>query len=268
MTIWNSAPVRPYDDQVVSALSTMDRRKAMGGQVIAPVESAQDDGGNPEQVQIEDDPAGDADVEQLKSAPDPGQPTAAEIEEHRLTHQPYRSWCKSYVMGRGACFLHRNLKSKSAIPRIGVDYFYITRGGVRRRDELEHAKDPVGDAAVEQDRHTGDIIKCIVIRDWESKNVYAHCIPCKGADEDEYVAQLVADDIAWLGYTKLIIKSDNEPALLALVRQVLNKVMADPQALEQASQESSPEYDSQANGGTEIGVKLVRGLFRTLKLCL
>ena len=232
------------------------------------METVQERGDEPEQVHIEDDPTGDADVEQLKGAPDPGQPTWTEIEEHRLTHQPYRSWCKWCVMGRGACFLHRNMRTKSAIPRIGVDYFYITRGGVHRRDELEQARDPAGDSAVEDERRNGTIVKCIVIRDWESKNVYAHCIPCKGADEDEYVAQLVADDVAWLGYTRLIIKSDNEPALLALVRQVLGKVMASPETIEQASRESSPEYDSQANGGTEIGIKLVRGMFRTLKLCL
>jgi hypothetical protein len=193
--------------------------------MIAPVETSQEVGVQPDQVNIEDDPAGDADVEQLKVAPDPGQPTWDEIEEHRLTHQPYRSWCKWCVMGRGVCFLHRNLKSKSAIPRIGIDYFYITQGGIRKRNELEHAQDPVGEATLEDERQKGIIVKCIVIRDWESKNIYAHCVPCKGADEDEYVAQLVADDVAWLGYTRLIIKSDNEPALLALVRQVLGKVM-------------------------------------------
>ena len=236
--------------------------------MIAPVEASQEVGVQPDQVNIEDDPAGDADVEQLKVAPDPGQPTWEEIEEHRLTHQPYRSWCKWCVMGRGVCFLHRNLKSKSAIPRIGIDYFYITQGGIRKRNELEHAQDPVGEATLEDERQKGIIVKCIVIRDWESKNIYAHCVPCKGADEDEYVAQLVADDVAWLGYTRLIIKSDNEPALLALVRQVLGKVMATPEAVEQATKESSPEYDSQANGGTEIGIKLVRGIFRTIKLCL
>ncbi len=135
-------------------------------------------------------------------------------------------------MGRGVCFLHRSLKSKSAIPRIGIDYFYITRGGIHRRDELEQAQDPAGDAILEDARKKGEIIKYILIRDWESKNVCAHCVPCKGADEEEYVAGLVADDIAWLGYTRLVIKSDNEPALLALVRQVLGKIVETQEAVE------------------------------------
>ena len=36
----------------------------------------------------------------------------------------------------------------------------------------------------------------------------------------------------------------------------------------QLTQEQSAAYDLQANGGTEVGVRLVRGLLRTLKLCL
>jgi hypothetical protein len=44
---------------------------------------------------------------------------------------------------------------------------------------------------------------------------------------------------------------------------------ADPQvALRRLTKERSAPYDSQSNGGTEVGVMLIRGLFRTLKLCL
>ena len=28
-------------------------------------------------------------------APDPGQPTQKEIEEHRIDHMPFRSWCEN-----------------------------------------------------------------------------------------------------------------------------------------------------------------------------
>ena len=31
---------------------------------------------------------------------DPGQPTEREIEEHRIDHMPYRSWCPHCVKGR------------------------------------------------------------------------------------------------------------------------------------------------------------------------
>ena len=38
--------------------------------------------------------------------------------------------------------------------------------------------------------------------------------------------------------------------------------------LKRLTKESSAPYDSQSNGGTEVGVMFVRGIFRTLKLCL
>ena len=34
------------------------------------------------------------------------------------------------------------------------------------------------------------------------------------------------------------------------------------------SKEEPAPYDSQSNGGTDVGVMLIRCLFRTLKLCL
>ena len=38
--------------------------------------------------------------------------------------------------------------------------------------------------------------------------------------------------------------------------------------MENVQTESPAAYESQSNGGIEVGVKIVRGLFRTLKLCL
>ena len=40
-------------------------------------------------------------AEPLKIAPSPKQPSAADIELHRITHWPYRSWCEECVKGRG-----------------------------------------------------------------------------------------------------------------------------------------------------------------------
>ena len=39
-------------------------------------------------------------------------------------------------------------------------------------------------------------------------------------------------------------------------------------SLRRLCKEEPAAYDSQSNGGTEVGVMLVRGLFRTLNLCL
>ena len=92
-------------------------------------------------------------------------------------------------------------------------------------------------------------------------------MPCKGPDEDNYVVDLVTSAITWLGHVRLILKRDNETALLALVERALEAIRCEVEGIVMASSEHSATYDSQANGGTEVGIRAIRGLTRTLKLC-
>ena len=122
--------------------------------------------------------------------------------------------------------------------------------------------------AIDEARQNGQIVKCILVRDHQSKNVFAHAVPCKGNDEEGWVANTVADDCLWLGYKSMILKSDNEVALLSLVNHIVAAIQQRGLDGISVRQEHSAAYDSQSNGGTEVGVRNVRGLFRTLKLCL
>ena len=196
-------------------------------------------------------------------------PSASEVEEHRKTHIPYRSWCPECVMGRGLgeqrrCHAHLH----HAIPRVGIDYWYITSGGLKTYDELEYGESDEGKAKFAEDRKKGIVVKCLIVRCHESKAVFAHVVPCKGSDEDKYAVDLVCSDVAWMGHTKLLLKSDNEKALLTLVKQALRAIRCNVDAVDKVSDEQSQEYESASNGGTEVGIKVVRGQFRTLKLCL
>ena len=74
-----------------------------------------------------------------------------------------------------------------------------------------------------------------------------------------------------------MLRYDNERALKSLVKQMTNilheeaptPVIIEPDESDNAvMHENPPSYDSQSGGGTEVGVKLVRGLFRTVRLCL
>ena len=114
-------------------------------------------------------------------------------------------------MGQGLGEQHRS-GHESRVPTVGVDYFFITAGGIKRRDELEYSVDAEGEAACNEARRKGEIVKCVLVRCWKTKVIFAHCIPCKGADEEGYVATTVAMDVIWLGHRKLFIKADNEPA--------------------------------------------------------
>ena len=209
---------------------------------------------------------GEDDVEPLNKSTNPRLPSAADVAEHNLTHIPYRSWCKWCVEGRGRGAQH-SASSGSSVPIVGADYFFMTPGGVKKREELEYELDAAGEEQLMAARTQGSIVKCIIVRCMQSKHIFAHCVPCKGGDEEGYVADLVVGDILWLGHSELIVKGDNEPALQALVQRTL-EVLRINTSVDKVSDEQSPAYDSQANGGVEVGVMLIRGLFRTLKLGL
>ena len=76
---------------------------------------------------------------------------------------------------------------------------------------------------------------------------------------------LVVADIAWLGHTKLLLKSDNKPALQTLIEQALERDRVQCRGLASIFQEHPPAYESQSNGGVEVGVKLIRGAFSYLE---
>ncbi len=226
---------------------------------------AEEDVAEGESIEIQD--GHEAEVEAPPEPRDPGRPTKKQIEDHRRAHLPFRLWCKWCVWGRGRGFQHRR-SAGSTIPIVGLDYFFITKGGLKKREELKMARDAEGEKAIEEARSRGELVKCLVVRCTKSKAIFGHVIPCKGADEDGLVADLVVQDILWLGHTRIILQADGEAAIQALVRRVIELAKVECKDLEQMAKEDPATYDSQSNGGTEVGVQLIRGLFRTVKLCL
>ena len=199
----------------------------------------------------------------------PTKPNEAEVEDHRKSHWPYRSWCDCCNEGRG---LGEQRGKPGAgvheIPIIGVDYFFITTGGIFLRKELEYALTDEGNQLLDDDRKKGTLVKCVLVRDYATKCVFAHVVPCKGLDEDDYTVKLAVSALTWLGHVRLILKSDGEPAILALVKRSLEVLKTSVEGLEGASPEQSHPKDSQSHGGTEVGIRNVRGMYRTHKLCL
>ncbi len=150
-----------------------------------------------QEIGDEDNIEGDDDiteeVEPLRMPRNPVLPSAAEIEEHRKTHIPFRCWCIECLMGRGLGEQRGAHAGRShSIPRVGVDFWYITSGTIKRRDELEYPVDDEGDAKLNEARKRGDLVKCLIIRCHETKCVFAHVIPVKGRDEDSYVDKCAA----------------------------------------------------------------------------
>ena len=137
-----------------------------------------------------------------------------------MQHFPYRSWCKPCVMGRDIGKPHTTVTAESSVSIVRVGYFYVAKEGFRRRDEMAKGMIGDGDAAITQARDKGEIAKCLLIRCFQSKNIFAHVVPQKGDDEDHYCAKLAAGDIEWLGHTGIIIKTDNGRSVVVLKHRV------------------------------------------------
>ena len=116
-------------------------------------------------------------TEDLRVAPSPLMPTSSEVEEHRITHYPYRSWCKFCQMCK-ALREKRPGGNDKRIPVVGMDYFYMTDGGLKTKVELD-----MDDEEVNQKRESGELVKCLLVRCFATKAVFAHVVPCKGIDD-------------------------------------------------------------------------------------
>ena len=98
--------------------------------VLPPIEDGLEEG----EINVEDEPEEDA--PELKHATNVASPNREQVEKHRVGHCPHRSRCKQCIMGRGVGNPHSKSTQESIVPIVGMDYFYITKEGVRRRDEL------------------------------------------------------------------------------------------------------------------------------------
>ena len=129
-------------------------------------------------------------------------PSLAEIEEHNLTHLPFRDWCEFCVQGKASSHPHMRRKvTENEVPVIAMDYM-----GLKQRNPEE------GKAQI------------IVIVDRNTKTKLAHVLKSKGGDD--YAIERVAKEIMSLGYSKFVIKTDQEPAIKTLRDSVMRRITA------------------------------------------
>ena len=159
-------------------------------------------------------------------------PIQAEQDEHYATgHAAYRSWCDKGVRGRGRVSPHVSV-SEGELPEVGVDYAYREPGG-------SHATISVCNC-----KRTG----CLA----------ATQVPEKGISA--YAPAFFSGWLRGLGWKRLLLRPDNERALLAFLRAAAAGLEG-VELIEQAS----PEGDHAANGLAEVGVREVKAQTRVLK---
>ena len=106
-------------------------------------------------------------------------------------------------------------------------------------------------------------VKILVARELVSRCTFAHVVRHKGVDDDRYAVDCLVKDVEWLGATKIMLRSDNEPAITALLRESLRSMRVEVNGLDQVAEEHPPEHDPQANGAIESTVGQFKGLLRT-----
>ena len=117
----------------------------------------------------------ESECDPLIAAPDPGEPTREEIDEHRIDHAQYRSWCEHCVRGRGRGQPHKS--STSAVLSVPVFVFdYV----LQVKDQVLHRSSYLN--MPEGEREEVDM-KILVAKCCKTKCVFAYCVKENGADE-------------------------------------------------------------------------------------
>ena len=166
-------------------------------------------------------------------------PTSEEIRQHNVTHLPYRAWCPWCVGGRGKDDAHHG-----------------------KEGDDEDKKEAHFDYAFPRNESGGDWVPMLVGRSRNRKFLVAHVVPMKGASH-EWVVKQTVKDLRRMGFhSKVLLKTDQEPALVDLMKEVAEERNADTVL------EESPVGDSKGNGFIERGVQQVEEILRVHKLRL
>ena len=170
----------------------------------------------------------------------PDEPTAEERADHEILHVPYRSWCPECVSAAGKASPHRQQSEEErAVPGHHLDYWFM------------------------RDGPSQDSVPVVVMKDASTKTFAAHVCQQKG--NVEWVAERICEDLDNIGHPRVSLKSDQEPALVDLIKEV--KAKRD-KLMKETILENSKAYDSQSNGTAERAVQSVERIVRTHKLAL
>ena len=129
----------------------------------------------------------------------PADPTAKERERHDATHLAFRAWCPVCVAARATEDPHYRATADEKAegkPQVCADYCHIG-------DDIEDKTDKQ---------------ECLVARDKWRKMMHACIAEVKG-NEDDNTAKQLSNFIMSTGYHELELKTDGEPALVAVAKR-------------------------------------------------
>ena len=213
--------LQPFDENLV------DEEEQRGDRVEVH-EDMQDDDQERERVVAQGEGA--------RPQPQPRLPSRQEVQEHELTHIPYRSWCVHCARGAGRSDAHRRRarqyeEREQHMTTWSIDYaFMIDTFDLCTREEMER---------VGWDK-TRDTV--LVSEHLATGGIRAHLVSTK-ENGDPWISGKIKDDIEEFGFGGALvrIKSDQEPAIFDVRRAVIAKRGNAPTILV-----NSPVGDSQS----------------------
>ena len=73
-------------------------------------------------IESEEIEHGSREVKRIQS---PMKPSQSEVDEHSITHLPFRSWCSQCVMGRGKETPHLRAAGNGGLLEVDFDFFFL-----------------------------------------------------------------------------------------------------------------------------------------------
>ena len=143
----------------------------------------------------------------------------------RLDTHAFRSWCPHFVAGRGRASPHVAAPAGELLAYLGPKGAQVT---------------------------------LLVVKDKKTGCLGATQVPSQGVEP--YSQAFLVGWLRGLGYKRLVMRSDNERALLALLRSVAANLEG-----AEVVEQSCPEGDHAANGLAEVAVREAKAQVRVLK---
>ena len=171
----------------------------------------------------------------------PRRPGRKEVDEHQITHVPFRAWCDTCVSGRGLVAPHKRRNplddaEREQCAKVSFDWTFL------------------------RDQEGAELVPILVGVDHGSGHYMVIRAENRVSDNVKTISQIIWN-LRRLGHHgSLEVQTDGEPALIELIENVAAQ-RDTPTVLRR-----SPVGDSQSNGRVERAVRSVEELTRVLKI--
>ena len=176
-----------------------------------------------------------------KSLRSPSQPTPAQIEEHNLTHQPFRSWCPICQQTRGRPSQHRR-RGGDHQSVIMFDYTFLTN---------PHHPPLTPSSGSRYENHI-TILSLI-----ESTTGMSHAIMTHRKGITKHQLHQAKKWIITNGFSDAVIQCDAETSLIQLTEKIASELRLRHQV--------SPPYSHQSQGRVERFHRTLQEQIRTIR---